>query len=201
MQNAALDPNDPAAIDRLIAYHRSVFGDARMEDPKDGNDEAPPEGESSTTASTDDQSSTSGDSNAPKVKSEDELPEWARTELTRVRGEAANWRTKLREAQDNLAKAKTPEEFEAATTELQTKVTDLEGAMLRSSVAREHNLPDELAARLRGTNEAELKADAKLLQKFSAAHDPATLDGGLTPDSGDDGEMDPHKLARQSRRR
>ncbi|WP_394615889.1 hypothetical protein JNUCC0626_40165 [Lentzea sp. JNUCC 0626] len=134
------------------------------------------------------------------VKPEDDLPEWARKELTKVRGEAANYRTQLRAAQESLSNAKTPEEFQAATAQLSAKVTELETSLLRSSVARKYDLPDELAERLRGSTAEEMESDAKALQKFAGPVTPESLGGGLTPDSTDDGEMDPRKLARRTRR-
>ncbi|WP_367135801.1 hypothetical protein [Saccharothrix sp. HUAS TT1] len=136
----------------------------------------------------------------PEVKPEDELPEWARKELTKVRGEAANYRTQLREAQKNLESAKTPEEFAAATTSLTEKVAELERQLVREQVARKYELPDELAALLTGKTPEELEAVAKTLQRYAPATEPTVLGGGLTPDDGDDGEMDPRKLARRTRR-
>ncbi|MFI7598303.1 hypothetical protein [Actinoplanes sp. NPDC049681] len=69
---------------------------------------------------------------------------------------------------------------------------------------RRFNLPDELAARLRGATVQELEADAKVLQKFAVAPStPAALSGGLDPADDSDTEADPRALARKygSRRR
>lgn len=56
---------------------------------------------------------------APVEKpSEDSLPDWARESLSKARDEAYNYRTKYREAQEQLAKAKTPEEFQAVVDQL-----------------------------------------------------------------------------------
>ena len=56
---------------------------------------------------------------APVEKpSEDSLPDWARESLGKARDEAYNYRTKYREAQEQLAKAKTPEEFQAVVDQL-----------------------------------------------------------------------------------
>ncbi|GAA0967427.1 hypothetical protein [Actinocorallia libanotica] len=131
---------------------------------------------------------------------EDEAPEWVRKELAKVRGEAANYRTKLREAEAALTNAKTVEEFEAARAELSTRIVELETSLLREKVARKYDLPDELAARLRGADEAELEADAKALQKFVNPAAPESLGGGLTPDDSE-GDFDPVKVARAARRR
>ncbi|MFF4528175.1 hypothetical protein ACFY1P_02785 [Streptomyces sp. NPDC001407] len=131
---------------------------------------------------------------------EDVLPEWARKELAKIRGEAASYRTRLREAETKLSEAKSPEEVEAAVGELRQQNAELERSMLRASVARRFELPDDLADALRGEDEAALETHAKVLAKYIPAPLPQSLGGGLTPDDGGDGEMDPRKLARLSRR-
>ncbi|MGW1836962.1 hypothetical protein [Streptomyces sp. NPDC002067] len=131
---------------------------------------------------------------------EDALPEWARKELTKVRGEAASYRTRLRDAEERLSEAKSPEEFEAALAEVKTKNAELERTVLVGSVARRFELPDEFASRLRGDTAEELEADAKTLRSLLAPAAPAALAGGLNPSDEDDGEMDPRALARRSRR-
>jgi len=67
-------------------------------------------------------------------------------------------------------------------------------------VARKYDLPDELAARLRGSTVEELEADARTLAALLAPKAPESLGGGLTPSDDDDGEMDPRVLARRTRR-
>lgn len=122
----------------------------------------------------------------PEKKDDDEsaLPDWAQKELTRARGEAAKYRTQRNELQDKLKDAKTPEDIEAATREYVEKVEGLELQLTRERIARQFSLPDELAERLRGATEEELKADAKALQKFArpsrGSDDPR---GGLDPSS------------------
>lgn len=137
---------------------------------------------------------------APEAKPEDSLPDWAKKERTDLRAEAANYRVKLREAQDALKLAKSPEEVAAAAAEFQTRISELEQSVLVNDVARKAGLPAEAAARLRGTTEAELTADAEALKKLLAPAAPESLSGGLDPSSKDDGEMDPRALARKTRR-
>ncbi|MFE7124038.1 hypothetical protein [Streptomyces sp. NPDC057617] len=117
-----------------------------------------------------------------------------------MRGEAASYRTRLRDAESKLSEAKSPEEFEAALTEVKAKNAELEHSLVVASVARKFELPDELAGRLRGSTPQELETDAKALQALLAPTAPESLGGGLTPSDEDDGEMDPRVLARRSRR-
>lgn len=132
----------------------------------------------------------------------DELPEWVRKSLTRANAEAANYRTRLREAEARLAEAKTPAEVEAALVELREKNAELERSIARSEVARRVGLPDELAQRLRGDTPQELEADAKALLRIAIPSTaPVALRGGLDPSDEDDGETDPGKLARKYGRR
>jgi len=118
----------------------------------------------------------------PKGDSEDDLPEWAKKELKRTRSEAAKYRTERNALQETLKDAKSPEDIEAATSEYIQKVEALELQLTRERIARQFSLPDELAARLQGSTEDELKADAKALQKFArpvrGSDDPK---GGLDP--------------------
>lgn len=128
--------------------------------------------------------------------SEEDIPaDVLRKELTKVRGEAANYRTKLREAEAALKAAKTPEEFEAATKALTEQVTTLERRVLISDVAQAHKLPPELADALKGDTKEELEAHAKVLAKFAPApRVPDDLSGGLDP-SGKKDDGDPVKAA------
>lgn len=129
---------------------------------------------------------------------DDELPEWARRKLTKANAEAAKYRARLREVEEQLKEAKTPEEFEKAVAEIQARNAELEAALLRERVARKFNLPDDLAARLLGSTVEELEADAKVLQKYAVAPPPGDLRGGLDPS--DEEDFDPVEAARWARR-
>jgi hypothetical protein len=140
-----------------------------------------------------------GDAQVPATSPEDELPDWARKELTKVRGEAASYRTRLRDAEDKLKDAKTPEEFESAVSEIRNANAALERQIMVNKVAGKYELPAELAARLQGDDEAALEADAKALAALVAAKTtPETLGGGLNPGESDD-DFDPVAAARKAR--
>ncbi|MEU0739252.1 hypothetical protein [Streptomyces sp. NPDC006134] len=131
---------------------------------------------------------------------EDELPDWARKELTKVRNEATSYRARLREAEEQLSGAKSPEEFEAALAEVKSENARLERSLLVTKVASKYELPELLAEALKGETAEELEAHAKALQSLLAPAPPASLGGGLDPNDGDDGDLDPRKLARLTRR-
>ncbi|SNS50276.1 hypothetical protein [Actinacidiphila glaucinigra] len=133
-------------------------------------------------------------------QSEDELPDWARKELVKVRGEAAGYRTRLRDAETKLSAAKSPEEFESALAEVKTENARLERSLLVTKVASKYELPDLLSESLKGETAEELETHAKALQALLTPTAPESLGGGLNPSDEDDGEMDPRKLARRSRR-
>lgn len=107
--------------------------------------------------------------------------------LKRVRAEAAGYRTRLRDAESKLSEAKTPEELEAALTEVKNQNAALELSVARSEVARKHGLPDDLAAALQGADKDALEAHAKVLAKYVPQADPEHLGGGLDPNEGEDG--------------
>lgn len=142
------------------------------------------------------------DTPKPETKPEDELPEWARKELSKTRNEAAGYRTRLREAEDKLKEAKTPEEFEAAISEFRTKNAELERNLVVTKVAAKYELPAELAARLQGEDEAAIEADAKALAALVVTPqvDPENLRGGLNP-SDEEEAFDPVKAAHAAKRR
>ncbi|KPC89299.1 hypothetical protein ADL35_02350 [Streptomyces sp. NRRL WC-3753] len=137
----------------------------------------------------------------PEEKPAEEVPaEVLRQKLTEANAEAANYRVKLREVEARFAGAKTPEEFEAAVTELKTQNEALERKILLNTVAAKYELPETLAKRLTGATPEELEADAKELQKLVAAPVPESLGGGLSPSDGDE-DFDPVKAARAARQR
>lgn len=138
----------------------------------------------------------------PKPSPEDELPEWARTELKKVRGEAAGYRTRLRDAETKLAEAKTPEDVETAVAEIKAQNAALERSLTVSKVATKHQLPDELAALLQGDDEAAIETHAKALAKFAVTTTaPESLSGGLTPGGESDEVFDPVAVAKAARQR
>ena len=160
------------------------------------------EQESTETTETENSESTeeNGESTEEERSNKDgDLPEWARNELSRVRQEAADRRVQLREAQEALSKAKTPEEYDAAVQEFTGKIEALERQILVDSVARQFDLPPTLAARLSGSTEEELKADAKLLAKFAGTEEPESLSGGLNPSGSSSEQFDPVAASRKAR--
>lgn len=138
---------------------------------------------------------------AEEAKAKDaELPEWARTELARVRDEAAKSRISLRETMTKFEGAKTPEEFAAAVAEYKVENARLAQDLARTTVGTKYHLPPELVAVLAGDTPEALDAHGKLLSKFATAteDDPEHLSGGLDP-SDKDGSFDPVAEARKAR--
>lgn len=133
---------------------------------------------------------------APK-EDENALPDWARNKLTKANNEAASYRTQLREAQAMLAKAKSPEEFEAAVAEFNERLAETELNAAKATAALKYNLPDTLVARLQGSTPEELEADAKALSELvQTAPKNERLRGGLNPAGNTEPEKyDPKKLA------
>jgi hypothetical protein len=129
----------------------------------------------------------------------DELPDWAREKLTKANSEAARYRTQLREAQDKLKDAKTPEDVEMITKDLAASVSKLE----RELVVATFQLPEDLASLVTGTTREEMEASAKILKKYAPEDNPEPRDvsGGLTPGQEPGARQDPGELARQHRRR
>lgn len=156
-------------------------------------------------------------------------PAKALAEIRRVRGEAATQRTKRNEAETKLAEALKPKpddkpadkpadkkvETPAETkpdprisqleTELKTMKSERDAERLnalRLRIATEAGLPVELAARMQGTTEDELKADAEKLKPFVPKVEDPPAPGGrgrmTTPIPGGNpaNETDAQKRAR-----
>lgn len=146
-------------------------------------------GQEPTQDAQEDQTGTEGTPSDQKpVEDESELPEWARERLTKANREAASYRTQLREAQESLSRAKTPEDYQALQDKLETVQHDL----LVASIAHELGIPDDFASRLRGATEEEIRADAEsikdLFAQKPAGHTPQTPRGGLDPREAEDGD-------------
>lgn len=113
----------------------------------------------------------------------DQLPEWARKAIEKANGEAASYRTQLRDAQAKLNDQ--PKDLESKVAELADKLAKAEKAALVAKVSK--GLPDELIPLLKGDTEEELTAAAELLRKHIGKGNPAdgtpptNLRGGLDP--------------------
>lgn len=122
-----------------------------------------------------------------------DLPEafsWVRNEVETTRREAGNYRTQLREAQEQLKTAKTPEEIATITAAIEERASKAERAATIEKLARTHSIPDENLEFLTATTPEELARQAEKLAKWTV---PGTtevppivvtkvpLSGGVTP--------------------
>lgn len=76
---------------------------------------------------------------------------------------------KIEETKNQFKDWVSPEKVSEQTAALQTQIDSLKLENLKMKVAQESGLPSELASRLTGTNEKELRADAETLAKFTAS--------------------------------
>ncbi len=134
------------------------------------------------------------------AQSLDDLPAWARAEVKRLRAENAKRRTTNTELTEKLASAKSPEEFEAAVSELQAANAQLERDATVAKLQHQHGLDDDVVALLEDVPTEKLADRAAALARLSAGPVERDPSGGLTPDDGDDG-FDPVQAAAEARRR
>ncbi|WP_158881980.1 hypothetical protein [Amycolatopsis anabasis] len=115
----------------------------------------------------------------PEDTKPDELPEWAREQLTKANNEAAKYRVQAKEAAEK-AKTEAAGEFGAKLEELSTSkaalAAELESARLglvKLQAALSVGVPGESAAEfadlLKGTNEDEIKAHAEKVKELFGA--------------------------------
>lgn len=105
----------------------------------------------------------------------DGIPEewaWTKGEVESARSEAAGRRVALREAEEKLKSAKSPEEFTAAMAEFQKKETDLTANLARERAARKHGLSDDVLEFLTGTDEAQIEKQAAKLAALKPTKEP-----------------------------
>lgn len=160
-------------------------GAPQGQEPNPTTDPAP--STSTDPASTPDPAPAGG---APKDPWEGIPDEWAWTKekVESANREAASRRVALRDLEDKLKDAKTPEEFEAAKQEFNKKESELTKQLARESAARKHKLSDELMEFLNGTTAEQIEAQAAKLAALNpgtpptphvvTAQPPA---GGVTP--------------------
>ena len=145
------------------------------------------------------------DSNDNDSKGSDELPEWARKQITKANNEAASYRTQLREVQDQFKDAKTEAELDAILKPLtekldesETRTRDLE----RQLVIYRHGLDDDLAEFITGDDPAAWEDQAKkLAERFSTSGGSSQQGhkGGLSGRNGAGGktDIDPSEAAKR----
>ncbi|MEU7639871.1 hypothetical protein AB0C11_27900 [Streptomyces sp. NPDC039016] len=91
------------------------------------------------------------------------LPDWARSELTRARDEAARRRIELRELKDQLAGMADPAEAQAAIQLAHDRLAETEQRLTRERLGRKYQLPDTLVGRIQGEDDEAMEQDAKAL--------------------------------------
>lgn len=113
---------------------------------------------------------------------------WAKSAVESANREAASRRVALREAEDKLKDAKTPEEFQRVMSEYTEKQTALTTELERERAARKHGLADDVLEFLTATTPDEIEKQAAKLAalkpgtpKVITTTPPA---GGVTPAQG-----------------
>jgi hypothetical protein len=204
-------PSEPFNLDAVMERNRALYGDLRMEAEGEdgGSDEQPPaetvDGQEPDPTTEEppagEQEDADGDDST--LSHEDALKA-----LEKVRKSEAKYRTRLREAEQKLADAKTPEEVAAAIDQIKAANASDARDLLVENIALRHGLPDDLGAALKsfnGNTREELEAHAKILAKYATVSNPPAPDelgGGLDPsDDGDGGTFDPAEAARKARMR
>lgn len=127
----------------------------------------------------------------------DELPDWARKQLEKANREAAKYRTQLRDLEPLAEKARELEEAQKSEQQklaeaqqaAEERASRAESELLRMRVAVKHELPAELADRLRGDTEEDLEEDAKRLLELvgTPKKQPDLKQGVRTGDTPEDG--------------
>lgn len=132
----------------------------------------------------------SSDTTSDGEDSGPDLPATLR-ELTRVRREAAGYKSKVESMEAELANRLPADQVANAVAEEQAKIKAQTRAMMVENAALRFRLPDDLAQLLRGETRQELMADAKKLAKYVPLSDDDDRD--------DDDNFDPRAVAQEMR--
>ena len=89
---------------------------------------------------------------------------------------------KLEEVRKSFKGFISPEKAAEKENALQTEIAQLKTANLRLRIAQETGLPSDLAERLSGTTEEEIRADAETLSKYSAPVETPTFTPETPPE-------------------
>jgi hypothetical protein len=109
---------------------------------------------------------------------------WAKGAVESANREAAARRVALRDLEEKTKDAKSPEEFEAAVKEFNTKQADLETALERERAARKHKLSDDVLEFLTGKTPEEIETQAAKLAALKPAGETPPRVVTQTPPSG-----------------
>jgi hypothetical protein len=120
---------------------------------------------------------------------------WLKDDRESLRREAAGRRVALREAEEKLKEAKTPEDIATAVAEATKKSAELESELARERAARKHKLDDSLIEFLTGTTDEQIEDQAAKLAALAKAPTPpspsrTTPRGGVTPSDTTPPELD-----------
>lgn len=133
------------------------------------------------------------------------LIENLRSDLDKIKAERDELRTAHQERED--AEKTELEKLRERAERAEAGLKDAQLSSLRSTVARKHQLPDELLDYLNGDDEESLNAKAETLAKYARrpADDlPGRPKPDLVPGEGDDSDdapFDPAAIAKQARNR
>lgn len=156
-----------------------------------------PEGDEESSEESDE----SNESDEDEGDEDDNLPEWARKKISKVNREAKNLRDQLRQVQEKLQGAKTPEEVAAITQELTETNSSLTLELARERALRKHGLDEDDAVLLTASTPEDIDKQAERIASRIGGGGRGPLKGGLDPMDDDDVPSDPGELAKRYGRR
>ena len=130
----------------------------------------------------------------------EELPKEVKSKIAKLNREANGLRTRLRELEEKLTGAKTPEEVAKVTAELTEDNGRLTRELAVEKALRKHGLEEGDAVLLTATTPEEIAAQAeRIASRIGGGSGP--LRGGLDPTDEDNEPSDPGELAKKYGRR
>ena len=171
--------------------------------PEDAAPEAGPEGDKPGTDTEGTQPEGEAGKESEKSGEDDEdegdetLPEKVRDKIKKANREAEGLRKRLKDLEDKLTGAKTPEEVAAVTTELTQTNEALTLDLARERALRKHGLEEDDLVLLTASSPEDIDKQAERIASRIGGGGTGSLKGGLDPTDEDDEPTDPGELAKK----
>lgn len=123
-----------------------------------------PQGQAPTGTNTGDPQ---GNQEHDEASSLEELPQWARDQITQLRRESASYRTERNDLRERIEAAKdNPEDNKKLIEQLQGELREASLKAKRLDIARKNHLPESADVLLHGDDENTLSEQAKVLAQL-----------------------------------
>ena len=176
---------------------KSDVTDKSTEEAPEATEEQKPGTESEGTQPEAEAGDESNEPEGDEDEGDETLPEKVRDTIKKANREAEGLRKRLKDLEDKLTGAKTPEEVAAVTTELTQTNEALTLDLARERALRKHGLEEDDLVLLTASSPEDIDKQAERIASRIGGGGTGSLKGGLDPTDEDDEPTDPGELAKK----